>query len=56
MAAKFESCASRTLPRASADAAWSALAGMERFADTRELTALFACSADVSGRNEVSAR
>jgi 2-methylcitrate dehydratase PrpD len=44
LAAKFSACASRTLTRPAADAAWSALERLEQIADVRELTALVASS------------
>jgi len=42
LAAKFRACAHRTLTAAEADAAWSALAQVDRIADVRELTSLLA--------------
>jgi hypothetical protein len=44
LAGKFSACASRTLTRPAADAAWSALERLEQIADVRELTALVASS------------
>lgn len=55
LAAKFRGCASRVLSSASADAAWSTLARLDRLADARELTACLAGPADAPARPGMSA-
>jgi 2-methylcitrate dehydratase PrpD len=52
LAAKFASCASRTLTEEMAEAAWAGLQHMDTFTDVCELTALFTPTRSLSLRDQ----